>query len=199
MPSSEQGEQRLEEVLDNVIELGRSRESISVGDIQACIGPRSYGPFLFLPALVEISPVGGIPGVPTLLALLVSIFCVQMALGRQRFWIPHVLRDRSLHSDKLVKGLQKVRPLVRWLDRLVRPRLGWAARGAFVRLISLACLLLAGTVPPLELVPFASSAPFAAICLFGLGLTARDGLVVLLGLLASGGTVYLVLSMLTGS
>jgi hypothetical protein len=35
-------------------------------------------------------------------------------------------------------------------------------------------ILLAGTVPPLEAVPFASSAPFGTIGLFGLALIARD-------------------------
>ncbi len=52
-----------------------------------------------------------------------------------------------------------------------------------------ACLLLCLTVPPLELFPFASTAPMAAIALFGLAMTLRDGLVMALAFLASGAAI----------
>jgi len=51
--------------------------------------------------------------------------------------------------------------------------------------------VLAASVPPLELIPFASSGPFAAIGLIGIGLTTRDGLLVLLGLLMAAVSAYL--------
>ena len=41
-------------------------------------------------------------------------------------------------------------------------------------------LLLCLTVPPLEFLPFASSAPMLAIAAFGLALTVRDGLLMLI-------------------
>ncbi|WP_376748073.1 exopolysaccharide biosynthesis protein [Stutzerimonas nitrititolerans] len=52
-------------------------------------------------------------------------------------------------------------------------------------------MLLATSIPPLELLPFASTVPFSAICLFGLGITTRDGVVVVLGLMVSVGAFVL--------
>ncbi len=48
----------LEQVIDAVIELGDDQSEVSVGDMQKKIGQRSFGPFLFVPAIIEISPVG---------------------------------------------------------------------------------------------------------------------------------------------
>ncbi|WP_312245287.1 exopolysaccharide biosynthesis protein [Stutzerimonas nitrititolerans] len=110
----------LEQVIDGVVELGEDRDKVSVSDIQDKIGQRSFGPFLFVPALIEISPVGGIPGVPTILALIIALFAVQMLFGRDHFWIPDFLGNRSVRGEKLGKGLNKIRPLVRWLDKISR-------------------------------------------------------------------------------
>ena len=46
--------------------------------------------------------------------------------------------------------------------------------------------LFACTVPPLELVPFASSAPMIAIAAFGLAITVRDGVLMLVALCLAG-------------
>lgn len=181
----------LEQVIDSVVELGEDRGKVSVSDIQDKIGQRSFGPFLFVPALIEISPVGGIPGVPTMLALIIALFAFQMLFGRDHFWIPGFLGNRSVRGEKLDKGLNKIRPLVRWLDKISRARLNWATSKGALRLIAVLCVLLATSVPPLELLPFASTAPFSAICLFGLGITTRDGLVVVLGVIVSVGAFVL--------
>ena len=43
---------------------------------------------------------------------------------------------------------------------------------------------------PLGLIPFGPFVPSLAIVIFGLGMTARDGLILLLGLLGSGTAAY---------
>ncbi|GAB6387939.1 exopolysaccharide biosynthesis protein [Stutzerimonas marianensis] len=181
----------LEQVIDAVIELGADQSDVSVGDMQKKVGQRSFGPFLFVPAIIEISPVGGIPGVPTLLALIIALFALQMLFGRDHFWIPRFLANRSVSGHKLEKGLNKVRPVVRWLDKISRRRLPWATRRGFLRIIAALCVVLAASVTPLELLPFASTAPFSAICLFGLGITTQDGAAILLGLIVAVGAFVL--------
>jgi hypothetical protein len=113
MAEAKQHERCLEQVTDGVIELGDDQQQVSVSDIQDKIGQRSFGPFLFVPAIIEISPIGGIPGVPTMLALIVALFAVQMLFGREHFWIPAFLGNRSVRGEKLEKGLNKIRPVVR--------------------------------------------------------------------------------------
>ncbi|MBA1246088.1 exopolysaccharide biosynthesis protein [Pseudomonas luteola] len=188
----------LEDVIDGVIELGKEKDKISVGDIKREIGQRSYGPFLFVPSIIEISPVGGVPGASTFFALIVAVFALQMLFGRNHFWMPQFLAKRSVKSQKIESGLNKVRKVIRGLDKVIRPRLGWATQKTFVRLIAAICLILTTSVPPLEFIPFASLAPFSAICLFGLGLTAKDGVVVLLGMAVSLIAFYLAITGVAG-
>ncbi|WP_286788541.1 MULTISPECIES: exopolysaccharide biosynthesis protein [unclassified Pseudomonas] len=188
----------LEDVIDGVIELGKEKDKVSVGDIKREIGQRSYGPFLFVPSIIEISPVGGVPGASTFFALIVAVFALQMLFGRNHFWMPRFLAKRSVESQKIESGLNKVRKVIRGLDKVIRPRLGWATQKTFVRLIAAICLILTTSVPPLEFIPFASLAPFSAICLFGLGLTAKDGVVVLLGMAVSLIAFYLAITGVAG-
>ena len=56
-------------------------------------------------------------------------------------------------------------------------------------------LLLCCLVPPLELVPFASSAPMLAIAAFGLALMVRDGLLMLAAFTLSLGAVGVVIAL----
>lgn len=198
MPDTSVNEKSLQNVIDRLIQLGKERGEVTVGEVQQAIGQRSFGPFLFIPAIIELSPIGGIPGVPTFLALIVAVFALQILLGRKHFWMPAWIRRCSLSGHKLESGLNRIKPAVRWLDRVIRPRLHWASRPAFVRVLAALCLLLITSVPPLELVPFASSVPFGAIALFGLGITARDGLVIVLGLLLALGAPVAVAMGLAG-
>jgi len=182
----------LEHVLDALISLARRQERVSVADAQRELGARGFGPFLFVPALVEISPVGGIPGVPSLMALIVAVTALQMLAGRNEFWLPGFLRRCAVGSSRLDAGLARARPVVRRLDRLLRCRLEWMGRRPWMQGVALVCLLCAAAVVPLELLPFVSSVPFSAIALIGLGLIGRDGAVVLLGTLVAAGAFVVV-------
>lgn len=185
-----------EHVFDDIAALGEKQEKVSLADMRDAVGQRGYGPFLFVPAILEVSPVGGIPGVPTLLGIIVAIFALQMLMGRKRFWIPDFLGRRSVKGDKLQKAVDKMRPVLRFLDRVIRPRLTWMTKKPFLQIIAALCVLCAAMAPPLELIPFASSLPFGAIALFGLGLMTHDGIVVLLGMALAMGGLYMAASTL---
>ncbi|QEI08016.1 exopolysaccharide biosynthesis protein [Pigmentiphaga aceris] len=193
-----QSEQALEQLVEAIDQLGRRQQRVSLGDMQQEIGERSFGPFLFLPAIVELSPAGGIPGVPTLLGIIVSIFAVQMLLGRRSFWMPAFLSRRTLDGDKLHAALRKVKPVVRYMDRVVRPRWQWLTRKPFIQLVALSSIAAAASVPPLEVLPFASSLPFSAIALLGLGVITRDGVLTVAGMVAAVSALVLVAWVLLG-
>lgn len=187
------------DVIDQLAETGDRNDQVSLGDLQEAIGQRSFGPFLLVPAIIEASPIGGIPGLPTVLAIIVVLFAVQMLFGKQHFWLPRVIRNRSLEGDRLKRALEYVKPVARWNDKVIRTRFTWATREPFIHIVAGLCILLACTVPPLEAVPFASTAPFGTIGLFGLALIARDALLVLIGFALALGAFYVVYASLMSS
>ena len=184
----------VEEVLGHLDDLTTKSGKVCIRDVLDDFGGRSFGPFIMLPALLELTPVGGIPGVPTFLAALIALVAVQLLIGKEHIWMPGFLQNRAVESKKLHKGIAKLRGVAHWLDEHSHGRLIPMTQGVWVKIAALVVILLCMTVPPLEVLPFASSGPMLAIAAIGLALTVRDGVVMLvalaLGIAAIGGGTY---------
>ncbi len=167
------------DVLGELDELASTHDEVCVGDVLDDFGGRSFGPFIMIPALLEITPVGGIPGVPTALALFIALIAVQLLMGRDHVWMPQFVQHRAVGSNKLHKSIRKLRGLSEFLDRHSHGRLEGLTQGPAIKVVAVAILALCCAVPPLEFLPFASSIPMLAIAILGLALTVRDGALVL--------------------
>lgn len=194
-PATPTPPESLGDILDGFDGLAQRDARVAVADMVDAVGTRSYGPFLVVPALIELSPIGGVPGVPTALAAVVVLFAAQMLFGRRRLWIPAWIARRSLAAPRLVRMVAAVRPLAQRMDRWFHGRLRALTSGIGTRVAALACIALALLVPPLELVPFASSAPMGAIALIGLALLVRDGVLMIAASLLAGAAVWMVASL----
>lgn len=184
----------LQELIDRIADAADSSGRVSLGEALDAIGRRSFGPLLLLAGLAILAPlVGDIPGVPTLIALLVFLSAVQLLAGRRHLWLPQFLLRRAVASDKLCKALGWLRPPARFADRLTRSRLGFLAEGPAITVIAVMCVLIALAVPAMELVPFSANGAGAALTAFGLSLIARDGLLALIAFLVTGVTAGFVL------
>jgi hypothetical protein len=183
----------LQQLLDRIAGAAEDRDRVSVDRVLEVIGRRSYGPLLLVAGLATLAPViGDIPGVPTIIGLVVFLAAVQLLIGREYFWLPRWLLDRSMARDKFCRGLQWLRPPARFFDRFLRPRLMILTQGAAIYVIALVCVLIAAAMPPMELVPFSANGAGAALTMFGLSLIARDGLLALLAFAFTAVTVGLV-------
>ncbi|MBY6218755.1 exopolysaccharide biosynthesis protein [Qipengyuania aquimaris] len=172
----------VEDVIGELDELASHSEKVRIGDVLDDFGGRSFGPFILIFALIEITPIGAIPGAPTVLASIIALVAVQMLFGKDHIWMPQFMQDRAVGSKKLHKAVTKLRGVAHWLDTHSRDRLDFFTQGKWLRLAAIAILMLCATVPPLEVVPFASSAPMLAIAVIALALIVRDGLVMLAAL-----------------
>jgi hypothetical protein len=186
------------DILDRLHEVGEKNDRVTIGDMTEAFGSRSYGPFLLVPALIEESPLGAIPGVPTAIALVIALFAVQMLFGARQMWLPGLVKRRSLSAEKVEKASDKLRPLARFTDRWFHGRLPWMTQGPAVQVAAVAVLALCATVPPLELLPFASTAPMLAIAAFGLALLVRDGVLMIVASVLALGAVGIGLGWLAG-
>ena len=154
------------------------KETLSVGELMDRLedsdGP---GPVLFALTLPVLLPMP--PGVSMLLALPLLIVAPQLALGRRRLWMPKALSQRTITRKELVKLLHRVLPALARFEQLSRPRLAFLTGRGSSRLVGVACSLIALVlVLP---IPFANLVPSIALGVFAMGLTRRDGLLILAG------------------
>lgn len=184
----------LEEVLDRVLDAARDRDRVSVDNILDAVGQRSFGPVLLLLGLIVLAPlIGDIPGVPTLIALMVLLLCLQLFMHREHLWLPRWLLQRNIGASKLQKAMGYSRKPARFIDRLVKPRLTFLIRGYIpTRLAALACMLVALVMPFMEVIPFSANLAGGVLTFFGLALVARDGLLALFAFTLTGASVFVV-------
>lgn len=177
MPSTPKQGRTLSGTLEGLLR-GGEHDQLKVGDLMDEIededGP---GPVLFLLTLPVLLPMP--PGVSMLLALPLLIVAPQIVVGRRALWMPPALARRSIERDKLAKLVDRIAPRLKRLEGFVRPRLKALTGRVGASLVGLAATALAIVlVLPL---PAANLAPAAALTLFSLGLSRRDGLFVLAG------------------
>lgn len=159
-----------------------AKDEVTVRELLATVGRRSYGPLLLLVGLIAISPITAVPGLTWATAALTFLIAVQMLVGRRTPWLPKRALDATVSRTLVVKGVTAARPWARRIDKLLKPRLTFLALQPFVNLIALACIGAALITIPLGFIPFAPMIPSLAIVLFGLGMTARDGFLLLFGM-----------------
>ncbi|MEN8677159.1 MAG: exopolysaccharide biosynthesis protein [Alteriqipengyuania sp.] len=188
------------DILDRLVDVGDKNDSVSIGDIVGTFGSRSYGPVLLVPALIGVSPVGGIPTVPTILAATLLLIVIQLVFGKEHLWLPGILKNRSVEGEKLANAAEDMEGVGKWMDKIFHGRLEMFTGPTAARIAAGVVALLCLAVPPLELLPFAVALPMAVIAAFGIALTVRDGLLMLLAFLGSGAAFYvLVTQVLLGS
>lgn len=170
-------------------------DQVSVADILNAVGERSFGPIVLIAGIITLAPlVGDFPGVPTLLGLVVLLTLGQLIFHRRSIWIPGKLARRNIGRQKLIKGLDWVDKPARFVDRWTKRRMAWLVRGPGQYLMAILCMLVAAAMPLMEVVPFSANGGGLALTAFGLAIVARDGLLALLAILATGGTAWFILT-----
>ncbi|WP_166256623.1 exopolysaccharide biosynthesis protein [Marinobacter salicampi] len=174
----------LEQLLDRIRDRSRDDVTVTVEGVMESVGPRSFGPILILAGLIVLAPlIGDIPGVPTLIALLVLLTVGQIAVQRDHIWLPSWLARRHMSRDKLVRGTEWLRKPARFIDRLARPRLTYLVTGPGLYVMVTCCIIIALAMPAFELIPFSANGAGLAFVTFGLAIIARDGVIGMVALL----------------
>ncbi len=154
-------------------------EEVSIGLIQKIAGSRAAGPMLLLPALIVMSPLSIIPGLPTIVGLNTILVAGQVALGRDHLWLPDWLKHRSLPARHVKKLLRFLVPVGNAADGFVKPRAS-ALTGSVVRRVGAGvCVLVGCIMPMLEVIPFTSTWAASIIALYALAITVKDGFLAL--------------------
>lgn len=171
-------------------------ETVTIGDLLNAVGRRSYGPVLLLLGFIAVSPLTLVPGANWLVALVTFIFAMQIVVGLKYPWLPKRALNVSFPRKYLLSGIKALEKHAYVVDRILQPRLTFLTRIPFINIVALACVAAALITIPLGLIPFGPLLPGLTVLLFGLALTARDGVVLLVAGASLTGAVMLLIKML---
>jgi hypothetical protein len=142
--------------------------------IIATLHERSFGIVMLVIALV-----GLVPGISPLVGLMLAVPAVQMMLGRGEPVLPRRLATRRISKLRLGRILARVIPVLRRLERLVRPR--WSTPfEATKRAVGFVMFLLGATL--LAPVPFSHVIPALVIMLLAFAFLEEDGVMLCIAL-----------------
>jgi len=152
--------------------------NLTVGDLLASLRSRAFGLSLILFGLPNLLP---IPGLPILTGIVLLLLALQIVVGREVPWLPARIAGTTLPRARLTQVVNRTLPLLRRIETVTRPRFALAAGPTARRLVGLAVLVLAVLLIIVP-IPWIGSMPQGlALCVLGLGLTERDGVLVTAG------------------
>lgn len=169
-----------------------SGETVTIADLMNAVGRRAFGPLLLLLGFIAISPLTIVPGANWLVAFITLLIAGQVVLGLQHPWLPRRALEFSFPRSALIRGVGAMGRPAQIMDQLVKPRIAIITAPPFLQLVALVAIVAALITFPLGLFPFGPFLPGLAIMLIGLGVTARDGAMVLLAGAAMAGSLLLV-------
>jgi hypothetical protein len=150
---------------------------VSIGWLMAELGERSFGLTLMVMAVIAL-----LPGLSTLVGLLIAWPAIQLMLGHEAATLPPAMARRDVAVARLQRIVAILVPRLAWVERLVRPR--WpAVFDAARRLVGAAMLLLGLTL--VSPVPLTQVVPAVVIMLLALAYLEEDGAALLLALFAA--------------
>jgi hypothetical protein len=163
-------------------------ERITLGELAAGLRDRAWGGLLLIFAAINLLPLP--PGTTTVTGLPLIVITAQLAAGRARPWFPRKVDQRGIATSHLDRVVTKVAPWERRIERIFRPRFVGLTSHRAARVIGVVGLIL--SVILWLPIPLGNHAPALALTLFALALIYRDGVLVVLGLLATIASFFLV-------
>nr|WP_283254984.1 exopolysaccharide biosynthesis protein [Marivita sp. GX14005] len=175
-----------------------ARDGLTIRQMLDRVGTRSFGAALLVPALILVSPLSGIPLMPTLGGLIILTIATQAFFGKRHLWLPRFLSGRRLKADQLSRAIGFLRRPATWLDARSRDRLRLLTAPPLDRLALLAVIVVAATWPFLEILPMFTSVSAAGIALSAFALMVRDGFVMIGGYILMGASLGVVVALFLG-
>jgi hypothetical protein len=143
---------------------------------------RAFGFTMLVFALPCVLPMP--PGVPTVCGIALVIIGLNLIAVRRRLWLPSAIADKSVARADLQRVADRVVPHMQRLERFLKPRFAIVTEPPGKVLIGVVVVVL-GAVMILPIPLLGNMPPGFAASVIAIGVTERDGLVVLIGMVVS--------------
>jgi hypothetical protein len=161
-------------------------ERVSFREILTGLRHRAFGFTMLIFALPCVLPMP--PGIPTICGAALCIIALNLVAVRRRLWLPSAIADKSIARADLRRVVDRVLPMLQRLERICRPRLAFLTEPIGKILIGIVVFAL-GFVMILPIPFLGNMPPGAAAAVIAVGVTERDGLIVLLGLVTAAAAI----------
>jgi hypothetical protein len=157
-------------------------ERVTFRDILDRLRHRAFGFTLLIFALPCCLPMP--PGIPTVCGTALVIIALNLIAARRRLWLPRAIADKSIARADLQRMVGRLVPYLAKLERICKPR--WPLVTEPVGKVLIGIVIFALGVIMILPIPFVGNMPpgFAA-SVIAIGMTERDGLIVVIGTVVS--------------
>jgi hypothetical protein len=152
-------------------------EQVTLGWLMGRLGDRSFGIVLLLLALL-----GLLPGGSALAGVLLAVPAAQMVLARPGPVFPRRIAARPFEARRLARVVRRVVPVLRFMERFIRPRWPTPFRTTKRTVGGVVLLLAASLLAPVSLSNFP---PALATGLIAFAYLEKDGLLLGVALAAA--------------
>ena len=153
-------------------------DHFTLGWLMGSLRKRSFGIIMLLLALVAIAP-----GVSILAGLLLMIPAFEMIAGQPAPVFPRRIAAHPLPTRHLAALVQRAVPVLRYLERMIRPR--WPTPIAMTkRLVGAVVAILSSTLV-FSPIPMSNVVPAVTIAVISLAYLEEDGILLSIALLAA--------------
>ncbi|MGQ3674629.1 exopolysaccharide biosynthesis protein [Xanthobacter sp. TB0139] len=154
-------------------------DKVAVGDLVNALRNRAFGILLLIFGIPNCIPMP--PGLPVICGIILALIGLQMALGRQEVWLPEIISRRTFSRSVLEKIVNTSRPYIERFENWSRPRLPQVSGAAGRRGVGVLVVVLGLVLAFLPIPIFGNIPPGIAVCVLGLGLVERDGVIIAIG------------------
>jgi hypothetical protein len=185
-PGQHAGPLPLSQLLAAIVE-DQDDDRLTLSELASQLRDRAWGGLLLIFAAINVLPLP--PGATTITGIPLLILTAQMAAGRASPWFPKRIDQRGLTTDEIGRLIAKMIPLEERIERVLKPRLCALTNHRAARAIGVVSFIL--SVILWLPIPLGNHAPAISMTLFALALIYRDGVLAILGALATVASIAL--------
>jgi hypothetical protein len=154
-------------------------DHLSIAEIMHLLHERGFGIMIVLFALPNLFP-AFVPPIPTLFAIPLCFFSVQMILRFDAPRLPGIIARRHLKRSTLQLAITKSMPYMQKVESIIRPRMEFMVTDKAERYLGI--FMLAFSISVAVPLPMTNFMPSIALLCMGIGILSKDGVAVTIGL-----------------
>ena len=166
-------------------------EDVTLGWIIDHLRERSFGIVLLIIALV-----GLVPGLASIVGILLALPAIQMIRAHPGPVLPRFIATRRISRPRLARLVDRVVPVLRRMEKFVHPR--WVTPfEATKQVIGFVILMLCATL--LAPIPFSGVVPTLVIMLLAFAFLEEDGILLSIALVAAAISIVITIATVWGT